>query len=188
MTIIKHIYKSVGIVFIIFTLFSCEGNYKDVQKLNRKDGLPLAEGKKINMIYTDSGKVVSNLLAPKMLNYANYDFPYEEFPEGVEVRFYDKKGQSTVTSKYAIRYPKTEIVDLRDSVVLVTSDGNILNAQQLYWNQSKNWVFTDQPYRITFNDGSYNNGARFDANEDFTVFLSRSNNGVQLVEPSKNKN
>lgn len=174
-------------VIWVITLFACEGNYKNVQRLNLKDGAPVAEGKNINLFYTDSGKVVTNLLAPKLLDYSNFEFAYQEFPEGVEVHFFDKEGESTVKSDYAIRFNETGIVDLRQNVVLTTADGNVLKAEQLYWDQKNKWVFTDQPYRITFSDGSYNDGARFDANEDFTIFLSRKNDGVQIIDQSETK-
>jgi hypothetical protein len=74
------------------------------------------------------------------------------------------------------------MVDLREDVVLLTSDSLVLNAEQLYWDQKNQWVFTDQPYRIKFKDGSYNDGARFDSSEDFTTFLSRKNQGVQIID------
>ncbi len=178
-------FKSVMVILIAITLFACEGNYKNVKKLSLKDGMPVAEGKNVNLFYTDSGKVVTNLIAPELLDYSNFEFAYQEFPKGVEVRFFENGEQSTVTSDYAMRYPSTGIVDLRENVVLVTSDGNVLNAEQLYWDQNHKWVFTDQPYRITFKDGSYNDGARFDANEDFTVFLSRTNDGIQVIDQNK---
>ena len=88
-------------------------------------------------------------------------------------------------SDYAIRYGSSGLVDLRRNVVLTTADGNVLEAQQLYWDQKGKWLFTDEPYRITFSDGSYNDGSRFDANEDFTIFLSRNNTGIQRIVESE---
>ncbi len=174
------------IVFVI-TLFSCEGNYKNIQRLNLKDGAPIAEGRNINVKYTDSGKLVTNLLAPLLHDYSNFKFPYQEFPEGVEVRFWDEENKkSVITSDYAIRYDKTSIVDMRNNVVLRTSDSMVLRAEQLYWDQENKWVFTDKPYRIKFSDGSYNDGARFDSSEDFTNFLSRKNAGIQIIEKTEN--
>ena len=176
------------VTVVAVTLFACEGNYKNVQKLSLKDGAPSSEGVDINLFYTDSGRVVTNLMAPKLLDYSNLEFSYQEFPEGIEVHFFDNEQKSTVSSNYAIRYNETGIVDLRDQVVLTTADGNVLNAQQLYWDQNNKWVFTDQHYRITFKDGSFNDGERFDANEDFTVFLSRTNDGVQLIDQEPKNN
>ena len=182
----KHMFKGVMALFVAITLFACEGNYKNIQQLHLADNAPVAEGKNINLKYTDSGKVVTNLLAPKLLDYSNFEFAYQEFPEGVEVRFWNEKGErSTVTSNYAVMYKNSNLVDLRDEVVLITSDSLILEAEQMYWDQEHKWVFTDRPYKMKLKDGSYNNGARFDSNEEFTNFLSRQNDGVQLVDNKK---
>jgi hypothetical protein len=94
---------------------------------------------------------------------------------------------STVTSEYGIRYDQTGIVDLRKNVHVITSDSVQLNSEQLYWDQENNWVFTDGPYTITFSDGSYNDGAGFDSSQDFKIFLSRKNQGVQLIENTNQK-
>jgi LPS export ABC transporter protein LptC len=180
-------FKSVVALLLVITLFACESNYQNVKKMSLSDGAPIAEGKGINFKYTDSGKLVTNLLAAKLLDYSNLEFPYKEFPNGVEVLFWDANGKkNTVNSDYAIQYDYTGLVDLRRNVVIITSDSVILKANQLYWDQKNKWIFTDQPYQIKFKDGSYNDGAvGFDSSEDFTTFLSRKNQGVQLVDKTK---
>ncbi len=182
-------FKSVMALVLAITLFACEGNYQNVKNLSLSDGAPIAEGKNINFKYTDSGKLVTNLLAPKLLDYSNLEFPYKEFPDGLEVRFWNDQGKkSTVTSDYAIQFENTGLVDLRKNVVLHTADSVVLTAQQLYWDQKNSWVFTNQPYKIKFKDGSYNEGAMFDSSQDFTTFLSRKNQGVQLIDKKVTEN
>lgn len=181
-----NMYKSVLALLLATTLFACEGNYENVKNLGLSDGAPVAVGKDINFKYTDSGKLVTNLLAQKLLDFSNLDYSYKEFPEGIEVHFWDKEGQkNTVTADYAIQYDATGLVDLRKNVEVVTADSVVLKAQQLYWDQKNEWIFTDQPYQIKFKDGSYNEGARFDSNQDFTEFFSRKNQGVQLIDKTK---
>jgi len=171
---------------LAIALFACESNYQNVKKFNLSDGAPVAEGVNINFKYTDSGRLVTNLLADKLLDYSNLEFSYKEFPEGIEVYFWNEEGEkSTILADYAIQYDRTELVDLRKNVVIFTADSIELNAQQLYWDQKNAWVFTDQPYTIRFKDGSYNDGAQFDSNQDFTIFLSRKNLGVQLIDQSQ---
>jgi len=189
MNIYKNRFKSVMAIVFVVTFFACEGNYKNIQKLNLKDEAPVAIGKNINLKYTDSGKVITNLIAPRLLDYSNFNFPYQEFPEGIILHFWnEKKEKTTITADYAIRYDATNMVDLRKNVVLVRSDSLILKAEQLYWDQKNQWVFTDLPYQIIFNDGSYNDGERFDSSEDFTTFLSRKNQGVQIIDKKETTN
>ncbi len=174
-------------LIMAITLFACESNYQNVKKLTLSDGAPIAVGKNINFKYTDSGKMVTNLLADKLLDYSNLKFPYKEFPEGIEVHFWDEKGEeSTINADYGIQYEKTGLIDLRNNVVVITADSVVLKSDQLYWDQNNSWVFTDSPYEIKFKDGSYNRGAvGFDSNQEFTFFLSRKNQGVQLIDKSK---
>ncbi len=169
-------------IILVITLFACDDNYKNKQKLSISDMAPLAIGVDINVKYTDSGKVMTNLLSKKLLNYSNYTFPYQEFPDGVEVRFWEDEKMSTVTADYAIRYEETGIIDMRENVKIITSDSLVLSATQLYWDQNNQWVFTDQPYQIKFKDGSYNDGGQFDSSQDFTEFISLKNKGVQLID------
>lgn len=174
-------------ILLVITLFSCESNYRNIQKLNLKDGAPIGVARNINVKYTDSGKLVANLISPLRNDYTNMNYPYQEFPEGVEVRYWNEEDElSTVTSDFAVRYDESNIVDLRKNVVLVTSDSLVLKAEQLYWDQKNQWVFTDQPYRIIFKDGSFNDGAGFDSSEDFTNFLSRRNTGEQIIDRNIN--
>ncbi len=182
----KHMFKSVMMLTAVFALFSCEGNYNNIQKMNLKDEEPVAVGKTINLKYTDSGKVTVNLLAPLLKDYSNFEFPYQEFPEGIILYFWDKENKSTVSSDYAVQFKNTGIVDLIGNVKITTSDSTIVKANQLYWDQANEWIFTNQPYQIIFADGSYNDGLQFDSNQEFTTFLSRNNQGIQLVDKNKN--
>ena len=74
------------------------------------------------------------------------------------------------------------MIDLRQDVTLFTSDSVTLNAQQLYWDQSNNWIFTDQPYTLITADGSRNAGDLFDSDKDFTNFVSLNNVSKQYVK------
>ena len=181
-------FKSVMTLLVVIALFSCEGNYKNIQKMNLKDEEPGAVGKTINLKFTDSGKVTVNLIAPVLKDYSNFKFPYREFPEGITLYFWDEDEKSTVTSDYAVEYKSTGLIDLRGNVTITTSDSTVVNANQLYWDQVNKWIFTNQAYQIKFADGSYNDGSQFDSNQEFTIFLSRKNKGVQLIDKNETTN
>ena len=174
-----------GIVTILFVtmLFSCEGNLKSVQQMEMPEDAPQAIGAGINLKYTDSGKVVATLKSDKMRDFSNKTFPYREFPEGLVVEFFDEeRKKNTVIANYGIIYNNTGLIDLQGDVVVITSDSTELRADQLYWDQNNNWVFTDHPNTIKFRNGARNRGQGFDSNQEFTNFRSRSNVGVQILE------
>ena len=178
----RNIYPSIVTTLVVAMLFSCEGNLKGVQEMEIPEDAPQAIGTGINLKYTDSGKVVAVLRSDLMKDFSNKEFPYREFPEGLEVDFFDDEEKNTVIADYGVIYSNTGLIDLQGNVVVITSDSTELTAEQLYWDQSNNWVFTDQPNTIRFKNGALNVGQGFDSNQEFSNFRSRSNVGVQIIE------
>ncbi|MGB7843286.1 MAG: LPS export ABC transporter periplasmic protein LptC [Salinimicrobium sp.] len=179
----RNIYLSIVTILFVTMLFSCEGNLKGVREMETPEDAPQAIGTGINLKYTDSGKVVATLKSEKVREFSNKDFPYREFPEGLQVEFFDDENKkNTVTADYGVIYGETGLIDLQGNVVVVTSDSTILHANQLYWDQGSNWVFTDKPNTIKFKNGALNEGQGFDSNQEFSNFRSRSNIGVQIIE------
>jgi LPS export ABC transporter protein LptC len=167
-------------------LFSCEGNLKGVQQMDIPEDAPQSVGTGINLKYIDSGQVVATLKSETMRDFSNKEFPYREFPDGLVVEFFDEeRKKNTVTANYGIVYNETGLIDLQGDVVVLTSDSTELTADQLYWDQSRNWVFTDRPNTIRFKNGAVNEGQGFDSNQEFSNFRSRSNVGVQILEEDK---
>ena len=179
----RKTFTSIVTAIVVTMLFSCEGNLKGVQQMEIPDDAPQSVGKGINLKYIDSGQVVATLKSETMRDFSNKEFPYREFPDGLVVEFYDEeRKKNTVTANYGVIYNLTGLIDLQGNVVVVTSDSTELTADQLYWDQKRNWVFTDRPNTIRFKNGALNDGQGFDSNQEFSNFRSRSNVGVQILE------
>ncbi len=148
--------------------FSCKDNFKEVQKIGVSENEPIGIADTFNLKYTDSGRVKAILISSKMLDYSNRDFPFSEFPEGIYLEVFDEdNNKSVVVADYAISYTKTDLIDLQGHVKLSTYKKDTLFAQQLYYDQSKEWLFTNKP--VTFRMGSDKiNGKGFDSNSKFT--------------------
>ena len=180
------ILKGVAAVAVTF-FFACANNSEELQRFNQRADGPAAKGEGIVLRYTDSGKVKATLRTPFMLDYSISEFPYQEFPEGIDVTFVgDNNKENYITSKYAKLFKQTNLVDLRKDVVLILSDSTTLKTSQLYWDQRNNWVFTDRTYTINFPDGSFNNGQGFDSSENFKNFLSSGNQSKMFVKEDQN--
>jgi len=179
----NHILLSIVKTTVLAMLFYC-CTPKD-QKFNTINFHEVAQGTGYEVLvkHTDSGRLAATLLTPVLKDFTHVNFPYYEFPEGVELTVFGKEGEeSKVFADYAIQYEKTKMVDLKGNVKIITSDSSVLKAPQLYWNQQLHWVYTDQPYDVKFKNGAENKGSGFDANEDFTNFKSRTNVGTQIIE------
>jgi len=155
-------------VFTVTLLFSCKNNFKEIQNIGALDIGPLSIAENINTKYTDSGKLVSHLISPKMLNYSNREFAFYEFPEGINLTMFDKENnKSNVLADYAILYNETDLIDLQGNVVLTTHNKDTLYADQLFYHQKKEWLFTNYPVRFRTKNEIIN-GVGFDSNRDFT--------------------
>ena len=144
---IKNIYsiKNIVTVITVTMFFSCHDSFKQVQKIGISENEPIGIDFNLNLKYTDSGRVTANLLSTKALDYTNRDFPFREFVEGVTLYVFDKDNKkSTVLADYAIVYTESNLIDLQDNVVITTSDSSVLKTSQLYYDQKKEWLYTNE--------------------------------------------
>ncbi|MBT8259117.1 MAG: LPS export ABC transporter periplasmic protein LptC [Bacteroidia bacterium] len=153
--------------FVVTLFFSCKNNFKEVQNIGILSSEPLTIAENINTKYTDTSGLKSILKSPKMLNYSNREFAYYEFPDGVDlIIFDDNKNQSHVIADYAIVYDETDLIDLRGNVVLDTHNRDTLFAEQLYYDQERQWLFTNKPVKFRTRDQLID-GHGFDSDRNF---------------------
>lgn len=171
----KHILHFIVTAFAVTMFFSCQDNYSEIQKLSYTKRFPVGEAENMFLVYTDSGKVKSTLRSPYNKDFSNQQFPFMEFPKGAIIEFFDENNnKSVVTSDYAILYSDTRLVDLRGNVVLTTHDGNVLEAPQLYWDQDKEWIFTEGEFKWGNEYGVLLQGTSgIDFNRDLTIIGAR---------------
>ncbi|MFD2552688.1 LPS export ABC transporter periplasmic protein LptC [Bizionia sediminis] len=178
----KHINKTITSILVLVMVFSCENNLKAVKEMGISENAPIGVAENMDLKYTDSGRVTATLKSPKMLDYSNRDFPFSEFPERVQMNLFDENNKkSTILADYAIVYDKTGLIDMQGNVILASPQQDTLYAQQLYYDQNREWLFTNKP--VTFkSNGNVLKGNMFDSNVKFTEGqLAESKEGVILV-------
>ena len=168
---------------ILVSIVSCESNFKEVQRSNLSEFTPTGEADSINLKYTDSGKIKAILVSPKMLDFAVADFPFTEFPNGINVTLFDENAKKTfVTSKYAVSYKNTDIIDLQGNVKISNETGQLLETEQLYFDQKNEWFYTEKRYKFTDPKGvSFGEGIDF--SKDFKIINSQKISGEVFENP-----
>ena len=169
-------------VFTVTMFFSCKNNFKEIQNMGIVDSGPLTIAEHINTKYTDSGKLKMNLISPKMLDFSNRAFAFFEFPEGINLNFFDDdNNKNNVVADYGLVYNQTNLIDLRGNVVLTTYNNDTLFAEQLYYDQKTEWLFTNQPVRFV-RQNEIINGNGFDSNRNFTNAEVLETTGVIYID------
>ncbi|OXA79847.1 LPS export ABC transporter protein LptC [Flavobacterium aquidurense] len=168
----KYIINAVTVLAVTL-FFGCESNFKEVQKINFSEFVPGSDADTVSIKYTDSGRITGILKSRKMLDYSNLEFPFTEFPKGIDVTLYDKKQKRTfIKSNYAVSYKETGIIDLQGKVKITSETGQMLETEQLYFDQKNEWFYTERKFKLTDAKGvSYGQGIDF--SKDFKVINSQ---------------
>lgn len=161
--------------------FSCKDNFKEIQQIGVLQNEPIGIAEDINLKYTDSGKVKANLLSPKMKDFSNRQFAFTEFPEGIKLMLYDKGQQSTILSDYAISYDQNDLIDLQDNVIIITQQGDSIFANQLYYDQKNEQIFTNEAFKMV-SPTKIITGNGFNSDKDFKHFEALEVTGIIYLD------
>ncbi len=171
-------------LFIICSLFifSCENYFDDVKKINSSELIPAGKTKNFILKYTDSAKLKAVLKSPLNIDYTNQNFPYSEFPEGLNIEFFDlKEGSTKVSSNYGIVYYTTKIVSLEGNVIIQSPDSSFIKSNQIFWDPEQEWLFTEE--KIVFSSDDYNIRAqKMDADRSFKLLKTGKLDGSFIFE------
>ena len=162
---------NIGLYFAVILLgaYSGCGNKDDeIKKVEEYTG-PIVELGPATTYYSDSAVVKMKMEAPHQIEFGNGD---REFPEGLHIEFFDLKGAktSTLRANYCYYTSKEDIYKATGNVVIInTITGDRLDTEELFWNRSKETVFTDKFVKIE-KDGELQMGDGLEAKQDFSYW------------------
>jgi LPS export ABC transporter protein LptC len=100
--------------------------------------------------------------------------------------FDENNNRSVVRADYGIIYSNTNLIDLRGNVVLETHDGKMLEAPQLYYDQTNEWIFTQKEFTFTNpEDGTIMDGEGMDFNREFSFFKAHKTYGLMTIKENQ---
>ena len=184
---LEKIIRSIALLLCMAMLFSCNNDMRNLQQLSIQKKFPQGEAFDFKIVYTDSTKVVAVVTSKLNKDFTNQRMPYSEFPEGVKVEFYDQaRHKNIVEANYGIIYPSSDMVELRDNVVLTTYDGKKLKTSQLFWDQKEDWIFTDREFSFTDETkGTVTNGIGMDFDKKFSTVKAHKTTGILAIEDNE---
>ncbi len=153
---------------VTLLLLSCEKKIGTVNKIDLIS-LPSVTAKDIETVFMDSGKLQLVMTTPLLEQYQNADVPYSEFRSGIRVVFYEGHESPTanVSAKYAKYTDDKKLWELRDSVVAINAENDMVETELLFWDQQKNLFYTDRFVKITDEDQiTMGTGFEYDPRKD----------------------
>ena len=165
-----------ALVFMAIALTTaCESDFKKIQQFNKVSFFPIGEAENIQLQYIDSGRVKAILTGKKMVDFSNVSNPFTEFPNGLHIILYDNNNnKNTVEADYGVQYAKSELINLIGNVVITTFDGKKLEADQLYYDQKNEWLYTEGKYKASTDKENFTQGIGVDFNSKLTVIKAKN--------------
>lgn len=172
----------IPMIYIIGMFYSCENDVKEVNEIFQMDGLPMQEGKNVEILYSKNGKIEFKLNAP-VLNRYEGEKPYNEMPEGVHVEIYDSLDNITtsLTADYAIDRSSEQLMEARENVIVINAKGEKLNTEKLIWDQKTGLITSDVFVKITTEDQIIM-GDGLESNQDFSKYKIKEIRGIINID------
>jgi LPS export ABC transporter protein LptC len=184
----RFILKSIVAICIAAMLFACENDMQTINSLSVDDSLPDETAKNIEVIYSDSGKIMIKLISSRLNRYEAEE-PYIEFPEGLQLLFFDSlmKVKSELTANYGISWEKKKLMEVKDDVVITDFEKDeVLNTEHITWDQTKREIYSHVFVKRTNRDGvMYGDG--FSADENLKNYKLIRPRGVLTIEDEDNR-
>jgi lipopolysaccharide export system protein LptC len=181
-------FSGIFLIILFAMLAGCENDIEKIKLITDKDIVPVESSSGLEILYSDSARVAVKIVAPEMNRY-DTGKAVTVLPMGLHIEFYDPalKVVSTLDAKYAIRHDTEQLMEARDSVVVVNDKNEKLQTEKLIWNEREETIYSDEFVTITTADKVIY-GEGFEANQDFTnyrIFKIRGTITIQKDERTK---
>lgn len=175
----KGIAASVAMLF----LFSCSNDIQEVRKLAREDFLPMDVQEDLVLQYSDSSYVRLQLQAPLAETFPQKEEPERKFAKGIEVFFFDAKGQKETSLKanHAVNFYNKQLWHATGDVVVVNKKGEQLNTEELFWDEKKEKIYSDVFVKIT-TPKEIIMGEGFEADQNFDNYVINKVTGQIAID------
>ena len=174
--------KAISLIVLLLIIFSCENDIEVIKSFSQDTLMPRQSMIDAEIVYTDSGRIQLKIAAPEIHYYDEATEQYTEFPYGVFAEFFDRNEnvESQLSSKYAIYYTGKELWEAKDSVVVINQAGEILNTEQLFWDERNQIIYSNSFVKVTRPDEVIM-GEGFEADENFTRWKIKKIQGTIYV-------
>jgi len=159
---------------MIAMLLSCSNDIKEVDKYSSDNKSPGIYGKDLKMLYSDSLVIRYKITAKEYVEYTENDILVREFNNGMFAESFNNQSEfeASIKAQYARFNNTTGIWTIRYGVEVVSSSGDKLNTELMYWDQKNKIIYSDKYVRVTQNGQVIDcaNGFKSDQNLDNIEF------------------
>jgi len=163
-------------------MFSCTNDLEEIKELTSNEVLPSESGRNVEITYSSNASIQLVVKAPRLDRFTG-EKNFIEMPEGIKVIFYDSlmNVRGSIFAKYAIHLLNEDIIELRDSIVIVTENNEKITTEELFWDRRHKKVFNNTLTMVT-TDEFISMGEGFEADERFMEWSFKQPRGTIMVD------
>lgn len=166
-------------IVLVLIISSCGNEMSDAEELSvdlQRSNVEVITD--VQILYSEVGAIQAQLTAPELKRFKD-EKPYTEFQKGLHVEFFDE-GLKTgdLRANYGIRYENSDETIVKNNVVVINTEGEKLETEELTRNEKTKKIYTDKQVKITTKTATLW-GKGLEADEDFSKY--------KILEPYGNK-
>lgn len=184
----QFLIKFFPVILFAGIFISCENDLKKVAEITENNLWPSETAKKIEVYFSDSGKVTMKLTAGKLERY-NAEKSRIELSDSVYIEFYDsiKKPENIIYAQRMTHFEDEKYIEARNNVVVKNKKGETLNTEYLKWNQEDETIFTDQFVKIS-TEKEIITGHGLEADQNFSKYKIKKVIGTFTIDSEEDEN
>ena len=151
-------------------LISCENSMEKVRQFIDYDTISGLMAYDVTIERSDSGRLTARLTAPVMRSVDDQDSSMLEFPKGFVAYMFDgdTAPSARISGDYGVNYERKELVVAKRNVVVENIETQeVMETENLYWDQKRKKIYTGSMVKISSPDKIIY-GDSLTANESFT--------------------
>lgn len=170
-------------VFLLTLFYSCTNDLETVNAIVDLSSKPMIFAKDVEILRTDSGKIVLKGFAKESAYYLSEKDTFLEFKKGFKIETFKDYPivESSITAEYGKHWESKKIWEARTNVVTQNIKGEMLNTEQLFWDENKHIIYSNSFCRVTTSDGIIT-GNSFEADETFNKWTLKKGKGTINVK------
>ncbi|MBI5538605.1 MAG: LPS export ABC transporter periplasmic protein LptC [Bacteroidia bacterium] len=171
------------LVFGVTLLQSCTNDLETVNAIVDLSAKPMIFAKDVEILRTDSGKIVLKGFAKESAYYLSEKDTFLEFKKGFKIETFKDYPivESSITAEYGKHWESKKIWEAKTNVVTQNIKGEMLNTEQLFWDENKHIIYSNSFCRVTTSDGIIT-GNSFEADETFNKWTLKKGKGTINVK------
>lgn len=159
------------ILLFLISLCACQVSEENKAKAKAMSAeLPDQVADSVHIIHSEQGIIKVIIKAPNLIMRDTPKEQFSEFPNGIAMEFFNKKGDKTadLLGDYGYDNSRQNERIVRDSVVIITDKGDTIKTDELIMLEQKDSIHNNGKYfSITKQDGTFLQGYGLVANNSF---------------------